>query len=71
MFVFKKKKFYVTFQVFPIDNPSNSKCGNRHCVKSVRIRSYSGPHFSAFGLNMERYGVSPLDIFSSLNYEMF
>ena len=21
------------------------------CVKSVRIRSYSGPHFSVFGLN--------------------
>ena len=29
------------------------------CVKSVRIRSYSGPHFSAFGLNTERYSVSP------------
>ena len=29
-----------------------------HCVKSVRIRSYSGPHFPAFGLNSERYGVS-------------
>ena len=29
-----------------------------HCVKSVRIRSYSGPHFTAFGLNMERYEVS-------------
>ena len=28
------------------------------CVKSVRIRSYSGSHFSAFGLNTERYGVS-------------
>ena len=28
-----------------------------HCVKNVRIRSYSGPHFSAFGLNTERYGV--------------
>ena len=33
-----------------------------HCVKSVRIRSYSGvilsyPHFSAFGLNTERYEV--------------
>ena len=27
-------------------------------VKSVRIRSYSGPHFPAFGLNTERYGVS-------------
>ena len=26
-----------------------------HCVKSVRIRSYSGPHFPAFGLNTERY----------------
>ena len=28
-----------------------------HCVKSVRIRSYSGPHFPAFGLNTERCGV--------------
>ena len=31
---------------------------SRHCVKSVRIRSYSGPHFPAFGLNTERYEVS-------------
>ena len=22
-----------------------------HCVESVHIRSYSGPHFPAFGLN--------------------
>ena len=29
-----------------------------HCVKSVRIRSYSGPNFPAFGLNMKRYEVS-------------
>ena len=29
-----------------------------HCVKRVCIRSCSGPHFSAFGLNTERYGVS-------------
>ena len=28
-----------------------------HCVKSVRIRSYSDPYFTAFGLNTERYGV--------------
>ena len=27
-----------------------------HSVKSVRIRSYSALYFSAFGLNMERYG---------------
>ena len=29
-----------------------------HCVKSVRIWSYSGLHFPAFGLNMERDFVS-------------
>ena len=29
-----------------------------YCVKSVRIRSYSGPYFPAFGLNTERYSVS-------------
>ena len=29
-----------------------------HCVKSVRIRSFSGPYFPKFGLNTERYGVS-------------
>ena len=29
-----------------------------HCVKGVPIRSYSGPHFSVFGLNAERYSVS-------------
>ena len=28
------------------------------CVRRVRIRSNSGPHFSAFGLNTERYSVS-------------
>ena len=30
----------------------------RHCIKSVRIRSYSGPYFTAFGLNTERYEES-------------
>ena len=29
-----------------------------HCMKNVHIRSYSGPHFSAFGLHTERYSVS-------------
>ena len=29
-----------------------------HCMKSVRIRSYSGPHFPAFGLNTKKYSVS-------------
>ena len=30
---------------------------NLHCVKSVHIRSYSGPYFPAFGLNAKRYSV--------------
>ena len=29
----------------------------KHCVKSVYIRSYSGPYFSAYGLNTEKYGA--------------
>ena len=28
------------------------------CMKCVRIWSYSGPHFPAFGLNTERYFIS-------------
>ena len=36
-------------------------CTVIHCVKSVRIRSYSGPHFPAFGMNTESYSV-PLRI---------
>ena len=31
--------------------------GSIHCVKNVRIRSYSSPHFPAFGLNTERHFV--------------
>ena len=27
-------------------------------MKSVRIRSFSGPYFLAFGLSLERYGTS-------------
>ena len=28
---------------------------NKHCMKRVRIRSFSGPYFLAFGLNPDRY----------------
>ena len=28
-----------------------------HCVKSVRIQSFSGPYFAISGLNTERYSV--------------
>ena len=29
----------------------------KHCVKSVRIRSFSGPYFPAFGLNTKIYSA--------------
>ena len=38
--------------------PFNLRVHGTHCVKSVRIRSFSGPHFPAFGLNTGKYGVS-------------
>ena len=31
---------------------------SKHCVKSDRIRSYSGPYLPTFALNTERYFVS-------------
>ena len=39
---------------------SGLKCVNSqdlHCVKNVRIRSFPGPYFPAFGLNTERYSM--------------
>ena len=38
-----------------------SKARKQHCIKSVRIRSYSGPHFPAFGLNTE-FCISPYSV---------
>ena len=38
------------------DNNCLKRC-YLHCVQSVRIRSFSGPYFSAFELNPEIYGV--------------
>ena len=43
-------------QLHEISHPIQTP--HQHCVKSVRIRCYSGPYFPAFGLNTERYGVS-------------
>ena len=37
---------------------ANSKIYLKHCMKSVSIQSFSGPHFYTFGLNMERYYIS-------------
>ena len=45
-------------------NKPNSKANEStfieasHCIKSVRIRSFSGQHFPAFGLNTDIYRVN-------------
>ena len=31
---------------------------SHHCMKNVRIWSFSGPYFPAFGMYTERYGLS-------------
>ena len=31
---------------------------NKHCMKSIPIRSFSGPYFPAFCLNRDRYSIS-------------
>ena len=33
-----------------------------HCLKGIRIWSYSGPYFPTFGLNMETYFVSQYSV---------
>ena len=41
-----------------------------HCVKSVKIRSYSGPYFPAFSPNVGKYGpeITPyLDTFHAVS----
>ena len=61
------KGFMSWYMVFPMNfgylfdlfgNQWNLPAGVRNCVQSVCIRSYSGPHFPAFGLNTERYSLS-------------
>ena len=43
----------------------------RHCVKSVRIRSFSGSYFAAFGLNTERYTVFSPNYQTNSEYRHF
>ena len=36
----------------------NQETQKNYCVKSIRIQSFYGPYFLAFGRNTERYRVS-------------
>ena len=53
---YRYKTFYSKVQK-SISNSlkEGSEIQDLHCVKSIRIRSYSGPYFPSFGLNTERY----------------
>ena len=52
-------------KVFELAGIPNDNNGDDHYAKSVRIRSYSGPYFPAFGINTERQQVSKyLPLFS-------
>ena len=46
----------LSWDIFTFSHLVHSR--NTHCVKSVRIWSFSGPCFTAFGLNTESYGLS-------------
>ena len=46
--------FFLEVVLYPLFS-----CLPNHCVKSVRIRSYYGLHFPAFGLNTEILHTSP------------
>ena len=43
---------------YEISSTKNDNGNTTHYVKRICIRSFFGPHFPAFGLNGERYGVS-------------
>ena len=50
--------FMKTSQDFVMSGRDFHDNSAKHCMESVRIRSYSGPHFSAFRMNTERR-ISP------------
>ena len=44
-----------------------NKFFSNHNVKSIRIRSYSGPYFPTFGLNTERFNYLFIYLFIHLS----
>ena len=48
---------YVNVYTHLNTNNKNLQCTSNHCVKNVRIQSFSGPYFPAFELISERYSV--------------
>ena len=55
---FTIKYFFSKFLFYITDHLILRIIGQFHCMKSVHIRSFSSPYFTAFGLITERYGAS-------------
>ena len=56
--ILREKQFlYLMLMPMPRCWCHSFKMAYPYCVKSVRIRSYSGANFPAFGVNMERYWI--------------
>ena len=62
MYVFVTWHTYIRSNLYPeISSISSTVSADDYCVKSVRIWSFSGPYFSAFGLNAEIYSLFSLN----------
>ena len=65
VFLLKHRRFQVNFSgnlssyfLYGFIHQQVKFCSSyRHCVKNVRIRSFSGPYFPAFELNISTYSV--------------
>ena len=49
-----ERQDFIIWSIKQSKNDNTKSNHMSHCAKSVRIRSYSGPHFPAFWLNTER-----------------
>ena len=58
-------KYATKFDNKQINYPKSKK----HCVKSVQIRSFSGPYSPIFGLNTGKYGPEKTPYLDSFHTE--
>ena len=72
MFLWKKSEDTLASSLFPKEICLHQVLHSQqilHCMKSVRIRTFSDPCFPTFGLNLERYGVQMLENTDQKNSE--
>ena len=60
---YSKHYFHIYRLISQAKSADDEWCNGKHYVKSVHIRSHSGPYFFAFGLKTER-SLAYLSVFS-------